>query len=178
MKMSNDISWMSLAALLLLAVSVFSPSVECSRAEISRKLKAAENSPSFRPPNDAEIADFEAWVSREGKRAQLKRESAAAQQEKESTVEASSSSLHGESSKDVQTYIVVDQNGNGQFSKVQDAIDSIEKDQQRTTRITIQINPGYYKYVLSLPSSVTSFVVFIALPLARSPAKIHRHRGS
>lgn len=91
-------------------------------------------------------ADFEAWVSREGKRAQLTKElaAAAAPQQKASTVRGVSSFASV-----VQTYIVVDQNGNGQFEKVQDAIDSITPDQTRTQRITIQVNPGYYKYVIS-----------------------------
>lgn len=43
------------------------------------------------------------------------------------------------------TYIVVDQNGLGNFMTVNDAVNSISKDRYRQYRITIQVNAGVYR---------------------------------
>ncbi|CAM6109277.1 unnamed protein product [Calypogeia fissa] len=146
-------------SLLFVALSLPALSIECSRAEIKRELKfKSHKHPLFRPPNAVEIADFGAWVSREGQRAQLK-ELARTQQKAKSKVEGGSSSAIGgdksyASIQSIQMYIVVDQSGNGQFTKVQDAIDSITPDETRTERITIQINPGYYNEKIVVPKNL------------------------
>lgn len=164
----RSVFWISFG-LLFLSLALLACSVECSRpADVNRELKE-----DIDVRRTLKTAEFDAWVSREGRRAQLKKElaPAAAAQQKASTVRGDSSFASA-----VQTYIVVDQNGYGQFAKVQDAIDSITTDQTRTQRITIQVNPGYYKYVLNqfrsdrfLPSLVFECVFEgVQLPFLRS----------
>lgn len=43
------------------------------------------------------------------------------------------------------TYIVVDQSGLGNFTTVNDAVNSIPRDRYRQYRITIQVNAGVYR---------------------------------
>jgi pectin methylesterase-like acyl-CoA thioesterase len=139
--MSIIVSWMKYGVLFL-ALALFSTSAECSDKVVSREVTQVSKKDLFRPPKNNEIADFEAWIYREGKRAQLKKENAAAQHK--ASLQAKSATLENSSNLDVQTWIVVDQNGYGQFTTVQEAINSIPVDQGRMTRITIQVNPGYY----------------------------------
>jgi hypothetical protein len=139
--MSNRSSWIKYGALFLV-VALFATSAECSNKKVSREVTKDSKKVLFRAPNNNEIADFEAWIYREGKRAQLKKENAAAQHK--AALQAKSATLENNSNLDVQTWIVVDQNGYGQYTTVQDAINSIPLDQDRTMRITIQVNPGYY----------------------------------
>jgi pectinesterase len=143
--MATSSSWIKFAVVLFALPVFWGTSVECSsRGEIGPELKVDSSTKDqlFRPPNEAEIADFEAWVAREGK-SYLEKKAALEQIADKPTVDASSSTVR-DSSYVGSTYIVVDQNGHGQFSTVQSAIDSIPKDQTRTTPITIQVNPGTY----------------------------------
>ena len=48
------------------------------------------------------------------------------------------------------TYIVVDQNGFGNFWSINDALNSIPPNRYRQYRITIQVNAGVYRYCTPL----------------------------
>lgn len=130
-------------ALVLLSALCLQLTAEAGRA--STEITKTKNVDLFREPNEAEISDFYSWVARVGQKFQLKKLAAAQQQ-----TPSAAATVQPAADGDIQTYIVVDQNGQGQFLTVQDAINSIEKNQKRTTRITIQINAGRYEYVRHL----------------------------
>ncbi|CAM6075369.1 unnamed protein product [Sphagnum tenellum] len=48
------------------------------------------------------------------------------------------------------TYIVVDQNGGGDFRSINEAVNSIPRNKYRKYRITIQVNPGVYREKVSI----------------------------
>ncbi|KAG6557411.1 hypothetical protein Mapa_000680 [Marchantia paleacea] len=124
-------------AFLLLSVLCLQLTAEAGRA--STETTKTKNVDLFREPNEAEISDFYSWVARVGQKFQLKKLAAAKQ------TPSAAATVQPAADGDIQTYIVVDQNGQGQFYTVQDAINSIEKNQKRTTRVTIQINAGRYE---------------------------------
>ncbi len=82
--------------------------------------------------------DFMAWVGRVGERHELK--------SKGGVVPGDMTWLDWKA-KEVtsKSYIVVDQNGGGDFRNIIEAVDSIQRDMYRPYRITIQINPGFYR---------------------------------
>lgn len=82
--------------------------------------------------------DFMAWVGRVGERLELKR--------KEGAVAGDMTWLDWKP-KEVtsKSYIVVDQNGGGDFRTITEAVDSIQRDMYRPYRITVQINSGFYR---------------------------------
>ncbi|KAL2609385.1 hypothetical protein R1flu_027958 [Riccia fluitans] len=128
--------------LVLLIVVSFQLTAEAGRAAtVATKLR----SDSHKLTADE---DFYSWVVREGQKFQAKKTLAAKNPEHQVT-----GTVQPTADGDTQTYIVVDKNGGGQFFTIQDAINSIKRDQKRTTRITIQVNAGRYEEKVVIPKN-------------------------
>ncbi|KAL3692923.1 hypothetical protein R1sor_006574 [Riccia sorocarpa] len=124
--------------LVLLTIVSLQLTVEASRAATEVTKQQSSNSKADE--------DFYDWIARVGKKFQLKKQLAVTNPVQPAEVQPTADG-------DIQTYIVVDKNGGGQFYTIQDAVNSIHRDQQRTTRITIQVNPGSYEEKVVIPKN-------------------------
>ncbi|KAG0562476.1 hypothetical protein KC19_9G149500 [Ceratodon purpureus] len=88
---------------------------------------------------------FMKWVGRVGERHELKRKGG---------VVADMTWLDWKSKQVTsKSYIVVDQNGGGDFRTITEAVDSIQRDMFRPYRITVQINSGFYREKVIIPKN-------------------------
>lgn len=113
----------------------------------------------------AVISEFKSWVDRVGAKVKRRQEAAARsahelRRSSDSRIVAGNNTVEPDLSQDFpgmkkyldwqtvvssSTYIVVDQNGGGDFHSINEAVNSIPRNKYRKYRITIQVNPGVYR---------------------------------
>lgn len=122
------------------------------------------NRSQYAEPDSDGAREFMQWIERVGKKHRMKQEFARNELVGEWDPSIAQPDLSGsfpglkqysdwDSVVSPATYIVVDQNGFGNFRSIWEAINSIPNDINRRTRITIQVNAGTYRY----PKSFLTF---------------------
>jgi len=61
------------------------------------------------------------------------------------------------------TLIIVDQNGNGDFLTIAEAINSIPRNMYRPYRVTVQINAGVYRYYADPSTYIKLMYIYMAI---------------
>lgn len=141
----------------------FPPTITCSRHRLDNHQSTeqiADRQPLRPARDDLASGEFAKWVKRIGEKHMRKQAMRAKAKNNPqlldldpSTAEPDLSEIYPgmkqyldwESVVSSATYIIVDQNGLGQFTGISAALDSIPSDIFRRYRITIQVNAGIYR---------------------------------
>jgi hypothetical protein len=122
-------------------------SVSCRRLET-----LGETSPNPGPESQGAAAEYAQWIAsvrlkQQGRAQELEGEPAMVQPDLSLDFPGMKQYMDWESVMTPATYIVVDQSGLGNFTTVNDAVNSIPRDRYRQYRITIQVNAGVYRLI-------------------------------
>lgn len=123
--------------------------VNCNKDHL-RGLQSIKWAPASTPTMKQAVAEYEDWIENVRMKHELKQKLAdkpgMIQPDLTLDFPGMKQYTDWESVVTPSTYIVVDQNGIGDFISLSDAINSIPKNRYRQYRITIQLNAGVYRF--------------------------------